>query len=210
MWWFWRSASRPIPSALPQTPFPARDAVAAALGLSSRDVRVITPFVGGGFGGKSSAGLQSVEAARLSKIVGKPVQVAWTRAEDCGSSGSPGAADHRRLVALQLGWAPPHWAGQGKRANADVLRWFQTIEDEELFGIVMTSGAHGRMRQLRFLRSQGRMRNENAPAGFSCLSHFPGLPGGQRVNCGLHVRVSSRVYGMNRLIRLFGVPPVGI
>jgi isoquinoline 1-oxidoreductase len=65
-----------------QTPFPNQQQIAEALGFALDDVRVITPFVGGGFGGKSSAGLQSIEAARLSKIVGKPVQVAWTRAEE--------------------------------------------------------------------------------------------------------------------------------
>ena len=65
-----------------QTPFPNQQQIAEALGLAPGKVRVITPFVGGGFGGKSGAGLQSVEAARLSKIVGKPVQVAWTRAEE--------------------------------------------------------------------------------------------------------------------------------
>jgi isoquinoline 1-oxidoreductase len=65
-----------------QTPFPNQQQIAEALGIAVENVRVITPFVGGGFGGKSSAGLQSVEAARLSKIVGKPVQVMWTRAEE--------------------------------------------------------------------------------------------------------------------------------
>lgn len=42
---------------------------------------MITPYVGGGFGGKS-AGRQAVEAARLAAAVGQPVQVAWTRAEE--------------------------------------------------------------------------------------------------------------------------------
>jgi isoquinoline 1-oxidoreductase len=64
-----------------QTPFPARDAVAQALGLSPKAVRIVTPFVGGGFGGKSAGG-QVVEAARLARLTGKPVQVAWTRAEE--------------------------------------------------------------------------------------------------------------------------------
>jgi nicotinate dehydrogenase subunit B len=44
-------------------------------------VRVIPPFLGGGFGGKS-AGLQIMEAARLAKLSGKPVQVAWSRREE--------------------------------------------------------------------------------------------------------------------------------
>lgn len=64
-----------------QTPFPTRDRLARLLGLDAANVRVITPYVGGGFGGKS-AGLQSDEAARLAKITGRPVQVAFTRAEE--------------------------------------------------------------------------------------------------------------------------------
>lgn len=64
-----------------QTPFRLRTEAAEALGLPERNVRVVPPFVGGGFGGKT-ANQQAVEAARLSKLCGKPVQVAWTRAEE--------------------------------------------------------------------------------------------------------------------------------
>jgi len=64
-----------------QSPFGVKDQVASALGLASDKVHVIAPFVGGGFGGKS-ASAQAVEAARLSRIAGRPVQVAWSRAEE--------------------------------------------------------------------------------------------------------------------------------
>ena len=64
-----------------QTPFPAKESIARALSIPSQNVRVITPFVGGGFGGKSFH-LQAVEAARLAKRTGRPVQVMWTRAEE--------------------------------------------------------------------------------------------------------------------------------
>ncbi len=64
-----------------QTPFPIRDRIAEAIGLAPANVRVITPFLGGGFGGKSP-GQQAVEAARLAKLCGKPVQVARTREEE--------------------------------------------------------------------------------------------------------------------------------
>ena len=64
-----------------QTPFPTRDSVAKALGFDSKAVRIITPFLGGGFGGKSASG-QAIEAARLSQICGKPVQVERTRTEE--------------------------------------------------------------------------------------------------------------------------------
>jgi nicotinate dehydrogenase subunit B len=64
-----------------QTPFPSQQAIAQAIGFATENVRVITPFVGGGFGGKS-AGLQAIEAAKLAKLTGKPVQVCWSRAEE--------------------------------------------------------------------------------------------------------------------------------
>jgi isoquinoline 1-oxidoreductase len=64
-----------------QTPFRARDEVAETLGLAPGQVHVMMPFVGGGFGGKSR-NQQVVEAARLARLTGKPVQVAWTRQEE--------------------------------------------------------------------------------------------------------------------------------
>ena len=64
-----------------QTPFSLKQQVAQALQLAPENVRVITPYVGGGFGGKS-ASRQAVEAARLTKLVGKPVQVVWDRSEE--------------------------------------------------------------------------------------------------------------------------------
>ena len=64
-----------------QTPFPTRDLVARALQMPAEKVRVITPYVGGGFGGKSASG-QAVEAARLARAAGRPVQVMRTRQEE--------------------------------------------------------------------------------------------------------------------------------
>ncbi len=64
-----------------QRPFGDKEEVAAALGIPSDRVHVISPFVGGGFGGKTS-NRQAVEAARLARATGKPVQVQWTRAEE--------------------------------------------------------------------------------------------------------------------------------
>jgi len=64
-----------------QTPFPLQKEAAEALGLAEDKVRVIPPFVGGGFGGKT-ANRQAIEAARLAKRTGRPVQVAWSRPEE--------------------------------------------------------------------------------------------------------------------------------
>jgi len=64
-----------------QRPFGLQEEVAQTIGLAMEKVRIITPFVGGGFGGKNR-NLQSVEAARLAKLAGAPVQVAWSRSEE--------------------------------------------------------------------------------------------------------------------------------
>jgi nicotinate dehydrogenase subunit B len=64
-----------------QAPFIVRAQVAEGAGFSPANVRIVTPYVGAGFGGKTGA-MQAVEAARLAKITGKPVQVVWDRAEE--------------------------------------------------------------------------------------------------------------------------------
>ena len=64
-----------------QAPFRVQRTVADTLGIPEERVRVITPFVGGGFGGKKS-GQQISEAVSLSKISGRPVQLAWSRGEE--------------------------------------------------------------------------------------------------------------------------------
>jgi CO/xanthine dehydrogenase Mo-binding subunit len=65
-----------------QAPFRIRTSIAEALGLPEKQVRVITPYVGGGFGGKL-VGPEAIEAARLARLVpGRPVQLAWGREED--------------------------------------------------------------------------------------------------------------------------------
>jgi isoquinoline 1-oxidoreductase len=64
-----------------QAPFQVRSAVMSALGLPAGKVRIVSHYVGGGFGGKTEAE-QGVEAARLARIAGKPVQVVWNRQEE--------------------------------------------------------------------------------------------------------------------------------
>ncbi len=64
-----------------QAPFLVRGMLAKALGLAQKNIRVITPFLGGGFGGKGGAP-QALEAARLARLAGCPVQVTWSRKEE--------------------------------------------------------------------------------------------------------------------------------
>ena len=62
-------------------PSGVRSQLAEAFRIPESKVRVIVPDFGGGFGGKHT-GEAALEAARLAKEAGKPVQLRWTRAEE--------------------------------------------------------------------------------------------------------------------------------
>jgi isoquinoline 1-oxidoreductase len=64
-----------------QRPFGIRTELAQRFGIDEASVRVIAPEIGGGFGSKSPYYVAH-EAARLARIAGRPVRVAYTRADD--------------------------------------------------------------------------------------------------------------------------------
>lgn len=76
----WRSDGVTVHSGA-QAPFLVRQEVAQALGVPQERVRIVTADAGGAFGGKQRGECEA-EAARLSRIVGAPVRVAWTREEE--------------------------------------------------------------------------------------------------------------------------------
>ena len=68
-----------------QSPFTQRNLFAQALaplGLSHKDIRVITPYVGGGFGGKAGVSSEILAAALATTVKGQPVKVMWSRAQE--------------------------------------------------------------------------------------------------------------------------------
>ena len=64
-----------------QTPFGLQQQLTRELKIPIENVRVIAPFVGGGFGGKISNG-QAIQVVKLAKIAKKPVQLVWSRADE--------------------------------------------------------------------------------------------------------------------------------
>jgi len=64
-----------------QNPQAVQETVAGVLGIKKEDVTCHVTLLGGGFGRKSKPD-QVAEAALLSKQVGKPVKVVWTREDD--------------------------------------------------------------------------------------------------------------------------------
>jgi carbon-monoxide dehydrogenase large subunit len=68
-----------------QSPHTQRNLFAEALaplGLSHKDIRVITPYVGGGFGGKAGVSMEILGAALATAVKGHPVKVRWSREQE--------------------------------------------------------------------------------------------------------------------------------
>jgi isoquinoline 1-oxidoreductase beta subunit len=83
----------------------AQGAVAAALGLKPEDVTVRTTFLGGGFGRRLELDF-IVQAAQISKAIGKPVKLLWTREDDMTHDFYRPMALHRMAAALDANNKP--------------------------------------------------------------------------------------------------------
>ena len=91
-----------------QSPQWARGAVAGALDIPEDRVTVHTTLVGGAFGRRLMVDY-AVEAARLSKLAGVPVQVVWTREEDIHHDYYRPASLHRLSAGLDAGGRLVAW-----------------------------------------------------------------------------------------------------
>jgi len=68
-----------------QSPHTQRNVFAetlAELGLSHKDIRVVTPYVGGGFGGKAGVTMEIIGAVLAIAVKGRPVKLRWTREQE--------------------------------------------------------------------------------------------------------------------------------
>jgi carbon-monoxide dehydrogenase large subunit len=65
-----------------QSPFAQRNLIAQALGISQGKIRVVAPYVGGGFGSKAGVSMEALVVAIASKVKGRPVKLLLTREEE--------------------------------------------------------------------------------------------------------------------------------
>jgi CO/xanthine dehydrogenase Mo-binding subunit len=65
-----------------QSPFAQRNLIAETLGLSQSKVRVIAPYVGGGFGCKAGVTMEALAVVMAQKVPGHPVKLRLTREEE--------------------------------------------------------------------------------------------------------------------------------
>ncbi len=65
-----------------QSPFAQRNLIAKTLDISQSDMRVIAPYVGGGFGCKAGVTMEAIPVAIATKAKGHPVKFRLTREEE--------------------------------------------------------------------------------------------------------------------------------
>jgi CO/xanthine dehydrogenase Mo-binding subunit len=65
-----------------QSPFAQRNLIAESLGLSQSSIRVIAPYVGGGFGCKAGVTMEALAVVMAQAVPGHPVKLRLTREEE--------------------------------------------------------------------------------------------------------------------------------
>lgn len=91
-----------------QSPDWVQRTVAGILGLPTAKVIVHTTLMGGGFGRRYIADFPA-EGAQIAKVVGKPVQLVWTREDDMTHDFYRPAACHHMRGAVDQGGRPLAW-----------------------------------------------------------------------------------------------------
>ena len=104
-----------------QAPFMIRKLVAQYFHVPEDRVRIISPDCGSGFGGKQRAEVE-IEAARVAKLAGQPVRLAWTRQEEFERSYvRPAALIEIKSAMDEAGWITG-WEFRNYNAGASSLK----------------------------------------------------------------------------------------
>ena len=85
--------SRMVVLSSTQVPFHVRRIISPLIDIPIKDIRVIKPRIGGGFGGKQEILLEDL-CALLTKKTGKPVRIEYTRRQEFTSARTPPSALH--------------------------------------------------------------------------------------------------------------------
>ncbi len=65
-----------------QSPFAQRDLIAKTLHISQGDLRVVAPYIGGGFGSKAGVSMEATAVVMAMQVPGRPVKLRLTREEE--------------------------------------------------------------------------------------------------------------------------------
>jgi isoquinoline 1-oxidoreductase subunit beta len=137
-----------------QSPDWVQGTVASVLGLKPDKVIVHTTLMGGGFGRRYMADFPA-EVAQIAKVVGKPVQLVWTREDDMTHDFYRPATCHRLQGAVDAQGRP--------------VAWFHTLASTSIRGYWdpkadPAEGESGGARQMPYAISNVRLEFNGVPS----------------------------------------------
>jgi isoquinoline 1-oxidoreductase beta subunit len=137
-----------------QSPDWVQGTVASVLGLKPDKVIVHTTLMGGGFGRRYMADFPA-EGAQIAKVVGKPVQLVWTREDDMTHDFYRPATCHRLQGAVDAQGRP--------------VAWFHTLASTSIRGYWdpkadPAEGESGGARQMPYAISNVRLEFNGVPS----------------------------------------------
>jgi CO/xanthine dehydrogenase Mo-binding subunit len=133
-----------------------RDGLAGALQLDQSQVRVITEYMGGGFGAKFGAGVEGVLAARLSREAKAPVRLMLTRFDQALAVGNrPSSFQKIKMGALPTARCTRlRWKITARRASVQVRMPAAAAAARIFPRPIFTSAEHAR----EAIRGRGQRR----------------------------------------------------
>lgn len=179
-----------------QDPFFVRDALVDRLDFDENALFIIPQRVGGGFGGKAIP-LAEIGAAALSRAVGAPVKVQWTRSQEHTHAYHRPTTSHRVRARIEGGkvrdWSHRFVSGHVIFSNAVLPSWMQTFTD--------------------FIGDDGAVRNAAPPYAFGAAEigyDLERLPIRTAAWRGLGAGPNSLVIemGMEAAARAAGIDPI--
>jgi CO/xanthine dehydrogenase Mo-binding subunit len=141
-----------------QAPFRDRMEIGHALGLEFSAIRIISPYLGGGFGGKDGATVQCLLALAAMNANGRPVKMWWDREE----SFIAGYKRHAARLYYKLGAA-----ADGTLVSLECRMYYDTGAYAHLGGEVLELGMEhaGGPYRIPHVRIQGWSVYTNNPVG---------------------------------------------
>jgi CO/xanthine dehydrogenase Mo-binding subunit len=133
-----------------QSPAILHEQVKQLLGYDGKDILIHQTWIGGGFGRRLSQEY-ALEAVEVSRAVGKPVKVVWSREDDMRHSPYRPAATHRVQGALD--------------AQGRLVAWKHTVVTQSILGAIGKNWVHATLAS-----APGFMKNMAAGIAVPMLS----------------------------------------
>lgn len=116
-----------------QSPGNDRNGMARALGISKDAVNVYPMRCGGGFGRRVGPEDVSYEAIQIAKVVGRPVQVVWTREDDIAHDAYRPFSYHKMKAGMDAGGNITAWTHRQSSTSRYAFRTNSNPSQSEFF-----------------------------------------------------------------------------